>query len=75
MNGTNYTEITASTYDEALAAAGGLIAAGTINFVAVQVGADVVLFVDTANNNGTADDAVVLVGRTLADISSANIVG
>ena len=28
---------------------------------------------DDANDNGTADDAIVLVGRTLADISAANI--
>jgi hypothetical protein len=34
----------------------------------------VVVFADTGNNNGTAEDAVVLVGRTLADISAANVV-
>jgi len=41
--------------------------------VAVQVGGDVVVFADTDANN-TADTAVVLVGRSLTDIDSTNIV-
>src|SRR4051812_1953244 len=49
--------------------------AATVNFVAVQVGADVVVFADSAGNNGTADDAITLVGKTLADIQGANIIG
>ena len=41
--------------------------------VAVQVGSDVIVFADNGNDNGGFDDAVILVGRTLADISGANI--
>lgn len=68
----NYIELTASTYDAALILANTQIANGN-NYVVIQVGSDTVVFVDTAGNNGTAEDAVVLVGRTLADISAANI--
>ena len=49
------------------------ISAGN-NYVAVRVGGDVVVFVDSGNNNGTAEDAIVLVGRTLADVEPANFV-
>lgn len=70
---TTYLELTVSTYAAAKVLADSQIAAGN-NFVAVQIGADVVLFVDTGANNGTAEDAVVLVGRTLADIDYTNIV-
>jgi len=73
--GANYTETTAATFADAYATANVSIAAGTINYVAVQVGADVVLFADSPTaNNGTADIAVVLIGRTLADIDSSNLV-
>jgi hypothetical protein len=49
---------------------------GANDIVAIQVGSDVVVFADS-NNSGTltaADNAVVLVGRTLTDIDSSNIV-
>ena len=69
---TTYLELTASSFGAARALADGQIAAGN-NYVAVQVGADVVLFVDSGNNNGVADDALILVGRTLADIDYTNI--
>ena len=55
----------------ALSFANGQIAAGQ-NYVAVQVGADVIIFADSAGNDGTADSAVMLVGRTLADIAFGN---
>ena len=48
------------------------IGGGLENFVAVQVGADVVVFADSGADNIAADDAVVLKGRTLADISINN---
>jgi Ca2+-binding RTX toxin-like protein len=72
-DGVNYIELTAASYDAALALANGQIAGGVVNYVVVQVGSDTVVFTDTGNDNGTAEDAVVLVGRTLADISAANI--
>ncbi|MDB5449807.1 MAG: hemolysin-type calcium-binding region protein, partial [Phenylobacterium sp.] len=50
-------------------------------YVAVQVGSDVVVFSDSiaaSGTNGTvnagAEDAVVLVGRSLADIDFSNII-
>ena len=49
------------------------IAGGVVDYVVIQVGSDVVVFCDTAGNNGSAEDAVVLVGRTLADIGAGNI--
>ena len=73
-DGSNYLELTATSYDAALTLANGQIAAGTVDYVVIQVGSDVVVFADTGANNVTADDAVVLVGRTLADISAANII-
>jgi hypothetical protein len=41
--------------------------------VAIQVGGDVLVFVDSAANN-TVGDAVVLVGKSLADIDAGNFV-
>lgn len=62
----------AADYASAATYANGLIAAGSVNVVAVAVGADVVVFADSAGDNGVADDVVVLSGRTLADVSGAN---
>jgi Ca2+-binding RTX toxin-like protein len=70
---TNYLELTASSYDAALTLASTIIAAGQVNYIAMQVGADVVVFADTANDDGAPDDAVVLLARTLSDISAVNI--
>jgi Ca2+-binding RTX toxin-like protein len=70
----NYLELTAADYGAAQSMANARIASGEANFVAVAVGADVALFVDTGNDNGTADDAVVLKGVTLADIDRSNLV-
>src|SRR5207253_3082995 len=74
-NGTNYAlEATAPDYATAKAAADSAIAGGVIDYYVVQVGTDVVVFADSNNDNGTADDAVVLVGRSLNDIGPGNIV-
>jgi Ca2+-binding RTX toxin-like protein len=70
----NYLETTAATYADALTAANAQIAGGAINYVAVQVGADVFLFADAEHNNGAADAAVMLVGKTLSDIAFSNII-
>lgn len=64
----NYVESTQADYAAALTFANGQIAAGQ-NYVAVQVGADVIVFADSASDNGTADSAVMLVGRSLTDIA------
>jgi hypothetical protein len=71
----NYTETTATDFNDAITQANNHL--GTGIYVAVQVGADVIVFADT-NASGTitaADDAVTLVGKTLADIDFSNIVG
>ena len=68
----DYSETTAASFAAATTAANALIATGNTNVAVVAVGADLVVFVDSANNNGTADDAVILQGRTLADISISN---
>jgi Ca2+-binding RTX toxin-like protein len=73
MDGANYLEVSASSYDAALASANTYIAGGAFDYVAVQVGSDVVVFADNNNDDGTADDAVVLVGRTLDDLSATAI--
>ncbi|MDP3659947.1 calcium-binding protein, partial [Phenylobacterium sp.] len=72
--GVTYTESTQADFATAETFANGIIGAGTADVVAVQVGSDVVVFVDTGANNGTYEDAVVLVGRTINDISDTNIV-
>jgi len=67
-----YSEGTAGDLASATTMANNLISTGAANVVAVQVGSDVAVFADSADNNGTQDDVVVLTGRTLADVSGAN---
>jgi Ca2+-binding RTX toxin-like protein len=69
----NYVETTAADYGAALSFANTQIAAGAVNYVAAQIGGDVVVFADTEMNNGSADSAVVLVGRSLFDITFSNL--
>ena len=68
----NYAERTAADFFGANSAAFEAITAGK-TFVAVQVGADVILFAKLSGDQG-ASDAIVLTGRTLADIGFDNIV-
>ena len=71
----NYSEATASTFGDAVVLANAAIAAGTINYMSIQVGTDVVVFADVpATGNGVAEVAIVLVGRTLAHIDFGSIV-
>jgi Ca2+-binding RTX toxin-like protein len=72
--GTNYLETTATDYASAKAFADAQISGGIVDYVVVQVGGDLVVFADNANNNVASDDAVVLVGKTLNDIDFTNIV-
>ncbi|MDP3175098.1 MAG: calcium-binding protein, partial [Phenylobacterium sp.] len=69
----NYTESTQADFATAETFANAQIAGGAA-VVAVQVGTDVVVFADTGGNAGTYEDAIVLVGRTINDISSTNYV-
>jgi Ca2+-binding RTX toxin-like protein len=71
----NYVETTAGTFSAALAAANAQIAGGVVEYVSVQVNSDVIVFADSKGDHGAAEDAVILQGRTLADISADNIVG
>jgi hypothetical protein len=75
---TNYVEINAADYTAAASTAGTFFAGagGNVHYVVAQVGTDVVVFADTNPGGGLnpGDDAVVLVGRTLADISESNII-
>jgi len=74
-----YLEATAADSSAAGTLATNAIASGQANFVVVQVGPDVLVYVDSKNDNfpntsgsSAADDFVRLVGRTLADIDIAN---
>ena len=69
----NFSSATAADFTAALAAANAKIATGASDYVAVKVGADVIVFADAYHNNGGADAAVVLVGKSLADISFGDI--
>ena len=72
---TNYIEgSTAADFAGALSIANSRIVTGGADFVVLSVGNDVIVFADSRGDDGVADDAVVLSGRTLADISAANIV-
>jgi Ca2+-binding RTX toxin-like protein len=68
----DYAEGVAGDFASAAAYANGLISAGTASLVAVYVGGDVIVFADSANNNGSADDVVILTDRGLADVSYTN---
>jgi len=70
-----YAELVADSFDHALAAATQQITSAGAVYVAVQVGSDVWVFADTDGVAANGPDAaVVLVGRTLADIGAGNFV-
>ncbi|WP_309092455.1 calcium-binding protein [Phenylobacterium sp.] len=71
---TSYSEFVANDYAEALRIANEHISGPGAKYVAAQVGANVIVFVDGGDPADGADTAVVLVGRTLADISLTNFV-
>lgn len=72
-----YVERTAVSYDAAYDDATAIIRSANVVFVATQVGSDVVIFADTSarqfESAKTLDDAVILQGRSLSDISAASI--
>lgn len=63
----------AGDFNAAREAAAALISKSGVGFVAYQIGADVVVFAD-ADGDKALDNAVVLVGRTLADIDVGSII-
>jgi len=63
---------TADNYADAFAAAKTQIAAGAADIVAVQVGADLVVFADSYLHDHI-DGAVVLVGKSLADFGAFDL--
>ena len=66
-----YIEATAQDFQGAVSNAQTLLTANENAVVAIQLGADVIVF--SGRTVGTTDTAVVLVGRTLNDISASNI--
>jgi len=70
LTDTDFTTAQAASYADALAAATTQIASGATDLVAVQVGSDVIVFADSSHHNHV-DAAVVLVGKTLADIGGS----
>ena len=67
----NFATDTAADFKAALASANTHMAAGA-DFVAVQVGADVILFADEVGEHHV-ESAVLLVGKTLADVAFSDI--
>ena len=49
------------------------MANGTEHVAAVQVGSDVIVFVDN-NADHVADDAIILSGRALTDLSGSSFI-
>ncbi|HEX4709448.1 calcium-binding protein [Phenylobacterium sp.] len=72
LSGHSFWSGSAATYGDAVAAAAQQITSGAADVVAVQVGSDVIVFADTSLHNHM-DSAVVLVGKTLADINQWDV--
>jgi Ca2+-binding RTX toxin-like protein len=72
LTDTNFMTAAEADYADALAAATFQINSGVTDLVAVQVGSDVIVFADSGHHNHV-DAAVVLVGRTLADLGAMSI--
>lgn len=64
-----YSEFVSSDYASALAIANTQITGAGVQYAAAQVGSDVYVFADVGDPEDGADVAVLLVGRTLADVS------
>lgn len=69
---TNFATATAADYKAALTAANAKMADGSAAYVAVQIGSDVVVFATELGENHV-ESAVLLVGRSLSDISFGDI--
>jgi Ca2+-binding RTX toxin-like protein len=70
-----YSEVVSDSYEHALALANAQIANTGAIYVAAQVGGEVIVFVESDGNLADgADVAVILTGRTLADIDAGNFI-
>lgn len=67
-----YSELNASAYADAIAKAQAMLSVVDNAAVAIQLGSDVIVF--SGLTVGSIDTAILLVGRSLNDISAANIV-
>ncbi|MBJ7411521.1 MAG: hypothetical protein JHD15_14310, partial [Phenylobacterium sp.] len=72
------TDASLGAYQETSAPDSGRIYANTLiaggaRYVAVQTPTGVIVYIDSAGDGGSAEDAILLSGRTLADISAANV--
>jgi Ca2+-binding RTX toxin-like protein len=67
----NYATSSATDFASALSSANALFANSATHYVAVQVGADVLVFTDGRDH--VAESAVLLVGKSLSDISYSDI--
>ena len=70
----SYSEFVAADYATALSIANEHISATGAVYVSAQVGSDVYVFADTGDPADGADVAILLTGRTLADIGLPNFV-
>ena len=68
----SYSEFVATSYEQALSIANEHISAAGAKYVVAQVGGNVFVFADAGDPEDGADIAVLLVGRTLADIGLGN---
>jgi Ca2+-binding RTX toxin-like protein len=68
----NFSTGSAATYADALTLAKSQIGSGGSDVAAIQVGSDVIVFADT-HHHDHVDAAVVLVGKSLADLGAAII--
>lgn len=68
----SYSEFVATSYEQALRIANEHISAAGAKYVAAQVGGNVFVFADLGDPADGADVAVILTGRTLADIGLSN---
>lgn len=71
LGAVGYSEVTAADYATAESMATAKLASGTAEVIAIQVGADVVIFADGSAAN-TVFSVTALVGRTLNDIAAGN---
>lgn len=70
----SYSEFVANSYEAAVLIAGEHISAAGATYAVAQVGSNVYVFADTGDPHDGADIAILLTGRTLADISLSNFV-
>ena len=69
MAGAFHTDATGTSFADALTKADAVLVANSTEHVAiVQVGSDVIVFIDNGTDH-VADDAIILTGKALADIT------